>query len=380
MKVCVVCDVLGEENNGTSIAAMNLIRTLRSKGHTVNIICPDRQRASQEGFFVVPTLNLGPLNNYVTKNGVALAKRDMNVIGRAMDGADAVHIMMPFALGGAAAKLARKRGLALTAGFHCQAENFTGHIFLKDSRLAAKLTYKYFYKNVYRYCDKIHYPTQFIRDTFEAVVGKTPGVVISNGVGSRFKPADEPVKKPDGKYTLLFTGRYSPEKSHCVLIKAIALSRHVNDINLILAGSGPKADAIKKLVKKLDIPMPTMRFYGRDEMLDVIRSADLYVHPAEIELESIACLEAISCGIVPLIADSPRSATRLFALDDKNLFRYDDPADMAKKIDWWLEHPEERAKRSREYAGYAHRFDFDSCMDEMEKMICGAVEAKKHGG
>ena len=32
MIVAVICDVLGEENNGTTIAAMNLIRTLREKG------------------------------------------------------------------------------------------------------------------------------------------------------------------------------------------------------------------------------------------------------------------------------------------------------------------------------------------------------------
>lgn len=30
MKITIVCDVLGEENNGTTIAAMNLIRFLKS--------------------------------------------------------------------------------------------------------------------------------------------------------------------------------------------------------------------------------------------------------------------------------------------------------------------------------------------------------------
>lgn len=31
MKVTIVCDVLGTENNGTTIAAMNLVRSLRSR-------------------------------------------------------------------------------------------------------------------------------------------------------------------------------------------------------------------------------------------------------------------------------------------------------------------------------------------------------------
>ena len=378
MKVCVVCDVLGRENNGTTIAAMNLIRSLKSKGHTVNVVCPDDDRRGQEGFYVVPRLHLGPIDRYVAKNGVVLAKADKRIIGEAMEGADAVHVMMAFALGKAAAKMAKQRGIALTAGFHCQAENFTGHIFMRDVPLANRITYKVFYKRLYKRCDMIHYPTQFMRDTFEKVVGKTSGTVISNGVNRRFTPGEGESRQP-GHYTVLYTGRYGPEKSHDLLLKGIALSRHVKDIDLILAGAGPKEQEIKKLVKKLGIPMPTMRFFGREEMPDVIRSADLYVHPAEIELESIACLEAIACGVVPLISNSPRSAAGGFALSEKNLFQYDDPSDLAQKLDWWLEHPEEKRACSRQYAGYAERFDFDRCMDEMEKMILSAVEANRHG-
>lgn len=40
MIVTVVSDVLGVENNGVTIAAMNLIRSLKEKGHTVRVLCP----------------------------------------------------------------------------------------------------------------------------------------------------------------------------------------------------------------------------------------------------------------------------------------------------------------------------------------------------
>ena len=40
VKITIVCDVLGEENNGTTIAAMNLIRSLKAKGHNVTVVCP----------------------------------------------------------------------------------------------------------------------------------------------------------------------------------------------------------------------------------------------------------------------------------------------------------------------------------------------------
>jgi glycosyltransferase involved in cell wall biosynthesis len=121
-----------------------------------------------------------------------------------------------------------------------------------------------------------------------------------------------------------------------------------------------------------------MRFYGRDELVGALRTADLYVHPAEVEIEAIACLEAIACGRVPLIADSPRSATRYFALTERNLFRPGDAAELAEKMDWWLEHPEEREACSRQYLGYVKRFDIDHCMEEMERMLRETAERKRH--
>lgn len=120
-----------------------------------------------------------------------------------------------------------------------------------------------------------------------------------------------------------------------------------------------------------------MQFYDRDELANLLRTADLYVHPAEIEIEAISCLEAIATGKVPVIADSERSATRNFALTPQNLFRCGDPYDLAKKIDWWLDHPKEKEECSRRYLGFAEQFDFNRCMDQMEMMLKDTVESKK---
>ena len=375
MIISVICDVLGKENNGTTIAAMNLIRALRDRGHTVRVVCSDPERAGRENYYVVPRQSVGPFNGYMEKNGVAFSRLDKNILHAALDGADRVHVMLPFALGAEAAKYAIGNNIPLTAGFHCQAENFTGHLFLKDVSPANRITYRAFYHRLYRFCDYVHYPSQFICDTFESVVGPTPHRIISNGVNQMFRP--KPVEKPDSlkdRCVVLFTGRYSPEKSHDVLIDAVALSRHREKIQLIFAGSGPRKEALIRRAKQKGIPMPIMQFYDRSTLIDVINSVDLYVHPAEIEIEAIACLEAIACGRVPLIADSPRSATRYFALSERNLFHYNDPADLAARMDWWLEHPEERAACEKRYLGYAAQFDFESCMDRMEQMIMEAGE------
>lgn len=373
MRITVICDVLGQENNGTTIAAMNLIRSMKARGHEVRVVCPDEYRRGQPGFYVVPTYNFGIFNHYVAKNGVVLAKPVEETIRAAMEGADVVHLLVPFGLSRKALRIARERHIPVTASFHCQAENITNHIFLMNAPLVNRLTYKVFYRLIYRWCDCIHYPTKFICDVFESTAGPTNHYIISNGVGKEFRPAPRDESLWPGKYVILMTGRYSREKSQHVLIDAIARSRHREQIQLVLAGSGPQRENLEARARKRGIPAPVFGFYSRQELLRIINRADLYVHTAQIEIEAIACLEAIACGKVPVIADSPRSATRNFALEENNLFRSGDPQDLADKIDYWLDHPEALARCGSAYLGYAQEFAFDRCMDRMEAMLADAA-------
>lgn len=376
MKIAIVSDVLGEENNGTTIAAMNLINWLKSKGHDVRVICPDPEKVTIPGYYIVKTLNVGPFNGYVAKNGVSISRPDKKVIEKALKGIDAVHVMVPFLTGCYVAKYCHKHNIPLTAGFHCQAENFSNHFHLMNAKRFNERVYKVFYKHLYRYCDGIHYPTQFICNTFENVVGVTPHFVISNGVNKDFN-RDIPKFHPnDGLFRILFTGRYSTEKTHIVLLKAVNKSKYRNRIQLIFAGDGPKKEKLKAYSQKHLPIQPIMKFYSRKDLLKVLGTADLYVHAAEIELEAIPCLEAISCGLVPVINNSPRSATKYFALDDKNLFACNNAKDLAKKIDYWIEHPKEKEKRSLEYADFSKQWEFEECMDKMEEMIITCHDRK----
>ena len=59
MNITIVCDVLGEPNNGTSVAAYNLINHLKSQGHNVTVVCCDADKQGESGFSIVPTMNLG---------------------------------------------------------------------------------------------------------------------------------------------------------------------------------------------------------------------------------------------------------------------------------------------------------------------------------
>lgn len=383
MKVVIACDVLGEKNNGTSMASYNLINYLKSKGHEVTVICSDSDKKGQEGFVIVDKLNLGPLlNPILAKNGVSLTKKVKNnkEFEKVIKNSDIVHCILPFSLGISACKTAKKYGKPVTAGFHCQAENVTSHFGVMNSSIINKTVYKVFHNKFYQYVDGIHYPTEFIRENYENVVGKTNGYVISNGVNSYVRPM--PCEKPENlkdKFVILTTGRLSKEKMQGVLIKAISKSKHNKDIQLIMAGAGPFKERLIRKSKKLVNP-PIIQYFTREEMIKLLNYADLYVHPAEIELEGIACLEACVCGLVPVVSDSKRAATKNFALTENNKFKCNDADDLAKRIDYWIEHPQERAACQEQYIKYSAVFDQDECMDKMEKMMFDVINKTKDKG
>ncbi len=231
--------------------------------------------------------------------------------------------------------------------------------------------YKRYYKKLYSKVDAIHYPTQFIKNIFEeAIKRKTNGYVISNGVNSIYKKEDIQRSEQLSKYfNILFIGRISKEKTHKVLLKAVALSKYKDKIQLIFAGKGPIENKIHKLEKKLKLNPILMDFYSRKDLVRIINSSDLYVHPSNIEIEGISCLEAISCGLVPIISNSKRSATNAFALDERNLFQFDSPQDLANKIDYWIEHPQEKKEVSDKYLNYTEKFEQNYCMKCMHNML-----------
>ena len=377
MNITIVCDVLGEANNGTSLAAYNLINTLVEKGHNVKVVCPDPDKMGRQGYYILRELNVGPLNGYLKKNGVSLARGDKTVIYQACKDADIVHGLVPFNASKKALKFCHKNGIPFTAGFHMQAENFTSHIFLMASNLVNKATYSFLWNTYFNKVDAVHYPTEFIRDYVKQYNKKNvPAYVISNGVNFKYFYPHE-VERPDNlknKFVIIMSGRLSKEKNQQELLYAVKNSKYEKDIQIMLTGDGPRKGYLMNLIKKLKFTNePIQKLYKHEELHDALWMGDLYVHTSIVEIEAISCLEAIACGMVPVIADSKKSATRKFAIDERCLYKSRNIQDLTDHIDYWIEHSEERKELSNRYQEFIKQFDFEKCMDNMEKML---VEVK----
>lgn len=88
-------------------------------------------------------------------------------------------------------------------------------------------------------------------------------------------------------------------------------------------------------------------------------------------------MEAIVSGLVPVINNSPRSATKAFALDENNLFKLNNSKDLAKKIDFWFDNKPLIEDYKTRYKSIIKSFDQKECMEKMEDMLKKAIEKHK---
>ena len=371
MKIAIIADVLGEENNGTTITVTRLIANLKKRGHEVRVVSPGK--GDEDGYYAVGKRDFKIFNEYFEKNGISLAKPNEKILRECIGKSDVVHILMPFSLGKAAIKLCAELHKPVTTAFHVQPENVSSHFGLLRSRRVNSYLYTYFLNWFYRYCEYIHCPTAFIAGQLRAH-GYTHDLrIISNGVDPAFTPARG--KKPPAyadKFCILTTGRLVKEKCQEDLIRAVGKSKYADRILLFIAGEGPLEGRLRRLGEKLPNP-PVIGFHPKEELVRIINFCDLYVHPSYAEIESIACVEAITCGLVPVISDSKMSAARHFALSERNLCPAGDVKEMARAIDFMVENPAFRARQREEYIRYAERFQIDKCIDKMEEMFADAA-------
>ena len=377
MTVVLVMDSYDELNNGTVASARRFAEHLKSLGHTIRTLSADNSaknpQAADTNRFVMQKWHIPVVSFFADKQGTVFVRPDEKVIRAALTGADIVHFYLPSPMARLTEKIAREMGIPCLAAFHVQAENITYNIGLGRFDAAARFFYKFEYKYFFDRFADIHCPTQFIANELKKNGYPANLHVISNGVDEMFVP-QTPI--PHEKFNILMIGRLSPEKRQDLVIKAARLSKYADKIQLYFAGSGPCEKKLRKMAKKLPNEA-IFGFYSSAELLNLIAKTDLYVHASDVEIEAIACMEAFSCGLVPVISNARRSATPHFALSENSLFKEGNAKSLAEKIDYWIEHPAEKSELSKKYIAEGEQYRVTASvkrMEEVYKEIIGKSE------
>ena len=370
LTIAMVVDTSGNRGNGTSNSALQWAEELKRQGHTVRLVGVGAPEYPAR-------VNHVPLVSWVAKKQqMQFAEPSDTLFRTAFQGVDVVHIYTPFRFDQHACKVAKQMGIAVTAGYHVQPENITYSAGpLKYIPGIDSFIYWLFNLWLYRKIDHVHVPTELGASLLRSHGYKAKLHVISNGYEARFTPKTQhdAGKSAPIPFHIVSSGRLTNEKNHVALIQAIARCRHAQDIELTIAGTGPLKKKLQRLASRLLSRPASIGFHKNAEMPALLRSGDLLVHPSIADLESVSVIEGMAAGLVPVIASSPLSAAGQFALRDESLFPVDDVEALARRIDWWIDHPDELSKWGKIYA--EHTKEYYSVEASVHKFIAMEREA-----
>lgn len=366
MVIVFIIDSYGDFSNGTTVTAKRSMERLKELGHEVRIVSVSNNDGV--GYYKLEKRKIPIVSYFAKKQNMFFAKPNKEVLKEAFSGADIIHLFLPYKASLKAIKIAKKMNIPTSTAFHMQPEHITYGMGLdRFGKPLSWFIYKWLKWRFYRKVTHIHCPSEFIRDKLIKHKYKNVFHVISNGVLENFftKPNRESNPKI---FKILSIGRYSKEKRQDTLLKAVSKSKFKDQIEITLAGKGPKEIRLKRLAKKLNLKVK-FDFFNQQDLINEIANSHLYVHAAEAEIEGISALEAISSGLVPIVAKSKQSATAKFTLTEESRFKVRDVYELKSKIEFFINNCNRRLELEKDYRNYLKNYHIDNSIVLLEEMF-----------
>lgn len=376
MRIIIAGSVYYPAMNGQAIFTESLTEGLARNGHQVLSIIPSETGKPYSAvknnvrLEAMPALNFNQLHPDTYLSLFALERvREVMLSFRP----EVVHIQDHYPLSRAALKVARELGVPVIGTNHFMPENlaafvpFSAHLKPFYNRLMWN-----WMLDLYNRLDLVTAQSRASASLLRKQGLKPAAFPVSCGINlSRFHP-DPTIDRaairqrygihPDKK-VILFVGRVDFEKRVDVLLQAMA-SLQREDVQLVIAGKGSAADALKQMAADLRLGNPEVRrgssvhfpgFIPAQDLPALLNSADIFTMPSEAELLSIATLEAMACGKPVLLANAVALPELVSQGKNGYTFEPGNPSDAARCINALADHPERwnlMGQLSREKAQY----------------------------
>jgi glycosyltransferase involved in cell wall biosynthesis len=212
-----------------------------------------------------------------------------------------------------------------------------------------------------------------------------PMHAVSNGIDlSRFMPGQAPddlyktFNLPRDKKIVSYIGRLDAEKHLWVLVEAFKILREsINDIHLMIVGSGTDEERLKRLVYQHGL-QDCATFTGRvsdEEIVALHKVGTVYVMPSPAELQSIATLEAMASGQPVVAVDA--GALRELCQDGRNGFLCEQDAvnEVAEGIRKIVTDSTRRDTYANESLAIARTHDLQTTLERFEALYSDLIKS-----
>ncbi len=288
---------------GSGVIATELGLALAARGHEVHFICAHAPPRLVEAPHVTlhevpnPTHPLFPHGEFT----LALASRLAEVSAQYALELLHVHYAIPLATSALLAReLLGPRAPKLVTTVH-------GTDVLT---LGLEPAFRPLVRQALLHSDLVTAPSRFLARVAhdELDLGATAVEVLSNFVDTaRFSPGPghrETFGFPEVPPKLLcHNSNFRSLKRVQDVVRIFARVRQQTPCGLLLIGDGPERPSVEALVQAEGLA-PWVRFLGEQrDILEALRSSDVFLLPSEVESFGLAAVEAMSCG-VPVVASA----------------------------------------------------------------------------
>ncbi|MEO7309044.1 MAG: glycosyltransferase [Chitinophagaceae bacterium] len=342
MRILFVADTYYPHINGVYYFMQRLAERLQAAGHTVAVLAPSDEllytNKVVEGIrvFGMPSFPLLMYKTIRIPVPLALHAR-IDMVYTAFN-PDILHLQNHFTINKAALAVNKKHGIPVIGTNHFMTENFTPfyHFLRMDSKIE-KIMWAAFSK-VFNQMDLVTTPTEtgaeLIRPKLHVKV-----VAVSNGIDLvRFNKTGgyTNIRKKYGipdMPILLFVGRLDPEKNIGEVLEAVARLAD-KDFCFVIAGKGTIRPALEKQVEKLGLAGKVVftGFVSNDDLPQLYHISRCYVTASVAELQSIATMEAMACGLPVIAANAGALPELVHNTENGFLFNPGDLNTLSKSI------------------------------------------------
>jgi phosphatidylinositol alpha 1,6-mannosyltransferase len=378
MRIMIVTDQYPPMVGGVPTVTHGLAHDFAERGHQVLVVAPsqgmrDVRRLEQqvrvyrfssfdwptyEGLRI-PFIPFIPIRNL-------LKKSDPHII----------HIHSPVVLGNIAQLLAGGLRKPVIATNHFLPINMSRSLTADPllSKPFSNITYTYLVQFCNR-CEYVTAPTATALNLLYEHGLRAPAGVISNGMDlKKFSPGErsdqirEKFNLPLDRPLALHVNRLSEEKRVDVLLDAAA--KMTGNGYIALAGSGPAEAELRAQAERLHLS-DRVAFLGyvRDaDLLALRRSSELFVIPSEADLQSLATMEAMACGL-PVIAANSYALPELAHHDENGyVFQPGNSDELASYLDKLLADAQLRAQMGQKSLEIIAKHDRVQVLDQWESL------------
>lgn len=165
---------------------------------------------------------------------------------------------------------------------------------------------------------------------------------------------------------ILAVGRLYPQKGFDTLLRAYALLE--TDWTLTIVGQGPLEDELNTLAQSLNIA-DRVTFTGQVENpYDYYARAKIFALPSRHEGTPNALLEAMSCGVCPIISDAAEGALP-YVKNAAQIFACDNAEDLATKLTHIMYNPEHLQNGAEQATNAVHSLRPEAILPQWDEVL-----------